>query len=50
MDINTQMGAQINIKQMKKILQYVEIGIKEGAKLACGENNSPKMGVTKVHI
>lgn len=32
----TQMGAQINEKQLKKILNYVEIGKQEGATLACG--------------
>ena len=31
-----QMGSQINKKQMEKILSYVEIGKKEGAKVACG--------------
>ncbi|GIP65112.1 aldehyde dehydrogenase [Virgibacillus pantothenticus] len=31
-----QMGAQINQKQLDKILQYVEIGQKEGAKLITG--------------
>ena len=47
MDINTQMGAQINIKQMKKILQYIEIGIKEGAKLACGGKQFTENGCDK---
>ena len=32
----TQMGSQINANQAKKILNYIEIGKKEGAKVACG--------------
>lgn len=35
-DPETQMGSQINAAQVKKILDYVEIGKKEGAKVACG--------------
>ena len=35
-DPETQMGSQINATQVKKILEYVEIGKEEGAKLACG--------------
>jgi aldehyde dehydrogenase (NAD+) len=33
---DTQMGSQINEGQLKKILSYIEIGKKEGAKVACG--------------
>ena len=33
---DTVMGAQINEKQLGKILDYVEIGQKEGARLVCG--------------
>jgi acyl-CoA reductase-like NAD-dependent aldehyde dehydrogenase len=33
---STQMGSQINEKQVKKILSYVEIGKQEGAKVAVG--------------
>lgn len=33
---DTQMGAQIDEGQLKKILAYVEIGKKEGARVACG--------------
>ena len=33
---DTQMGSQINKGQMKKILDYVEIGRQEGAKVLCG--------------
>lgn len=36
LDPNTQMGTQINANQLKKILEYVEIGKKEGAVVACG--------------
>lgn len=33
---DTIMGAMINRAQMKKVLQYIEIGKNEGARLACG--------------
>lgn len=33
---DTQMGAQINQRQMEKILNYVEIGKQEGATVLCG--------------
>jgi acyl-CoA reductase-like NAD-dependent aldehyde dehydrogenase len=36
LDRNTQMGAQISEDQLKKILNYIEIGKKEGAKVATG--------------
>ncbi len=36
LDPTTQMGAQINEGQLKKILSYVEIGESEGAKIAVG--------------
>ena len=32
----TQMGSQINEKQLEKILKYVEVGKSEGARVACG--------------
>lgn len=35
-DKNTQMGAQVNEKQLQGILKYVEIGINEGATLVTG--------------
>lgn len=35
-DQDTQMGCQVNDNQLKKILDYIEIGKQEGAKLACG--------------
>lgn len=36
LDFNTQMGAQVNESQLKKILSYVEIGKQEGATVATG--------------
>ena len=36
LDPGTQMGAQINEGQVKKILSYMDIAKKEGAKIACG--------------
>ncbi|MGY0372271.1 aldehyde dehydrogenase family protein [Clostridium sp. JNZ J1-5] len=36
LDINTQMGAQVSETQLKKILNYIEIGKQEGAKVATG--------------
>lgn len=35
-DNDVQMGAQIDAKQVAKILEYVEIGRQEGARLVCG--------------
>lgn len=35
-EADTQMGAQINETQLRKILNYVEIGKQEGATVACG--------------
>ena len=34
---DTQMGAQIDGRQVEKILKYIEIGKEEGARLVCGE-------------
>lgn len=36
LDPNTQMGAQVSEAQLNKILKYIEIGKKEGAKVATG--------------
>ena len=36
LDPNTQMGAQVSEAQLKKILNYIEIGKQEGAKVATG--------------
>ena len=35
-DPATQMGSQINENQVRKILEYIEIGKQEGASVACG--------------
>lgn len=36
LDPNTQMGSQINERQVEKILKYIEIAKQEGATIACG--------------
>ena len=36
LDPETQMGSQINKKQVEKILSYIDIAKKEGATIACG--------------
>lgn len=36
LDMSTQMGAQVDERQLNKILSYVEIGKQEGAKVAVG--------------
>ena len=36
LDINTMMGAQVNAKHLKKILDYIKIGEKGGYKIGCG--------------
>lgn len=36
LNIDTQMGSQINEGQLKKILNYIDIAKEEGAKIACG--------------
>ena len=40
LDPNTMMGAQVNVKQLKKILEYVKFGESEGCKIGCGEFKS----------
>ncbi|HWP96914.1 MAG TPA: aldehyde dehydrogenase family protein [Syntrophomonadaceae bacterium] len=44
---DTQMGAQINKSQVNIILDYVEIGKNEGAKLACGGYKITENGLDK---
>jgi acyl-CoA reductase-like NAD-dependent aldehyde dehydrogenase len=44
---DTQMGAQVNQEQTEKILAYVEIGKKEGAKVACGGYRITEEGLDK---
>jgi acyl-CoA reductase-like NAD-dependent aldehyde dehydrogenase len=36
LDANTQMGPSVSEKQLAKVMSYVDIGRKEGARLACG--------------
>ena len=36
LNVNTQMGSQINQGQVKKIMSYIDIARKEGAEIACG--------------
>lgn len=43
----TQMGSQIDGKQVKKILEYVEIGKAEGARLVCGGEKITENGLDK---
>lgn len=44
---DTQMGAQINDNQVKTILSYVEVGKKEGAKVAIGGYRLTENGLDK---
>ena len=37
LDPNTMMGAQVNAKQLEKILEYVKIGESQGCKIVCGQ-------------
>ena len=47
LDPNTMMGAQINPKQLKKILEYVKIGESEGCKIGCGGVQVVENGLDK---
>ncbi len=47
LDEKTQLGAQINKAQHKKVLDYVEIGLKEGAKLLTGGKAYTENGCDK---
>ncbi len=44
---DTQMGSQVNEAQLNKILDYVEIGKKEGATVATGGNRATGNGLEK---
>lgn len=44
---DTVMGSQVNEGQLNKILDYVEIGKKEGAKVACGGERITENGLDK---
>ena len=43
----TQMGSQIDERQVKKILEYIEIGKQEGARLVCGGKKASAPGLEK---
>ena len=47
MSMQTQMGSQINEKQLQKILNYVEIGKKEGAIVLAGGERATVEGLEK---
>ena len=47
LDPNTQMGSQIDKRQMNKILSYVKIGTDEGATLLCGGEQFTENGFEK---
>ena len=47
LDPNTMMGAQVNAKQLEKILEYVKIGESEGCKVACGGVKVTENGLDK---
>lgn len=46
-DRDTQMGSQVSQDQMKRILDYVEIGKNEGAKVLCGGRRLTENGMDK---
>lgn len=46
-EADTQMGAQINSRQLEKILKYVEIGKQEGARVAVGGARLTENGLDK---
>ena len=47
LDLNTMMGAQVNEKQLKKILEYIKIGEGEGCKIGCGGVQVTEGGLDK---
>ena len=47
LDPNTMMGAQVNKKQLEKILEYVKLGESEGCKIACGGVQVMENGLDK---
>ena len=47
LDPNTMMGAQINPKHLKKILEYIKIGESEGCKIGCGGVQVVENGLDK---
>jgi len=47
LDINSMMGAQVNAKHLKKILEYVKLGESEGCKIGCGGVQITENGLDK---
>ena len=47
LDINSMMGAQVNAKHLKKILEYVKLGESEGCKIGCGGVQVTENGLDK---
>ena len=46
-EVETQMGALVNETQLKKVLGYIELGKKEGVKIACGGYRMKDNGLGK---
>jgi acyl-CoA reductase-like NAD-dependent aldehyde dehydrogenase len=44
MDVETEMGPVANEPQLRKVLEYIDIAKKDGARLACGGQLDPKLG------
>jgi aldehyde dehydrogenase (NAD+) len=44
MDPKTRLGALVNVKQMNSVLGYIDVGVKEGAKLVAGGSRAPVNG------
>jgi acyl-CoA reductase-like NAD-dependent aldehyde dehydrogenase len=44
LDPKTRLGALVNEKQMNRVLGYIEVGVKEGAKLVAGGQRQPVNG------
>ncbi len=47
MDPASQMGSLVSKQQLEKIERYIEIGLKEGAKLVCGGKRIERKGLEK---
>jgi acyl-CoA reductase-like NAD-dependent aldehyde dehydrogenase len=41
---DTEMGPVSNVPQMNKVLEYLEVAIQDGAKVACGGRQDPTLG------
>ncbi|WP_431307272.1 aldehyde dehydrogenase family protein [Ferdinandcohnia quinoae] len=44
-DPNTEMGSLVSVQHLEKVLSYIQIGIDEGATLACGGNRITSNGL-----